>query len=49
MCYGSVQHIRSTTRASFMKMLQDYLKDDYKNFKPQEYVGKLSYVLGSEL
>ena len=29
MCYGSVQHNYSSTRASFMKKLQELLEDDY--------------------
>ena len=33
MCFGSVQHIYSSTRASFMKKLQELLKDDYENFE----------------
>ena len=50
MCYGSVQHIAVlTTRASFMKKLQELLGDDYEDFEPLENVEKLSYVLGSEL
>ena len=33
MCYGIVQHIYSSTRASFMKKLQGLLEDDYEDFK----------------
>ena len=29
MCYGSVQHNNSSTRASFMKKLKELLEDDY--------------------
>ena len=39
----------SSTRASFMKMLQELLEDDYEDFELLENVEKLSYVLGSEL
>ena len=49
MCYGSVQHIYSSTRASFMKKLQELLEDDYDDFESLENVEKSSYVLGSEL
>ena len=38
----------SSTRASFMKKLQELL-DDYENFESLENVEKSSYVLGSEL
>ena len=33
MRYGSVQHIRSSTRDSFMKKLQESLEDDYEDFE----------------
>ena len=33
MCFGSVQHIYSNTRASFMKKLQELLEDDYEDFE----------------
>ena len=50
MCYGSVQHIvLMSTRASFMKKLQELLEDDDKDFESLDNVEKLSYVLGSEL
>ena len=39
----------SSTRASFMKKLQELLEDDYENFESLENVEKSSYVLGSEL
>ena len=39
----------SSTRASFMKKLQELLEDDYEDFESLEYVEKSSYVLGSEL
>ena len=40
----------SSTRASFMKKLQELLEDDYEDFESLENVEKsLSYVLGSEL
>ena len=29
MCYGSVQHIYSSTRAYFIKKLQELLEDEY--------------------
>ena len=49
MCYVSVQHIADSTRASFMKKLQEFLEDDYEDFESLENVEKLSYVLGSKL
>ena len=50
MCYGSVQHIVvMSTRASFMKKLQELLEDDDKDFESLDNVEKLSYMLGSEL
>ena len=49
MCYGSVQHIRSSTRVSFTKKFQELLEDDYEDFESLENVAKSSYVLGSEL
>ena len=39
----------SSTRASFMKKLQELLEDDYTDFEPLDNIEKLSYVLGSEL
>ena len=39
----------SSTRASFMKKLQELLEDDYEDFESLENVAKSSYVLGSEL
>ena len=39
----------SSTRASFMKKLQESLEDDYEDFESLENVEKSSYVLGSEL
>ena len=39
----------SSTRASFMKKLQELLEDDYEDFESLENVEKLSYVLGIEL
>ena len=39
----------SSTRASFMKKLQELLEDDYEDFGSLENVEKSSYVLGSEL
>ena len=38
MCYGSVQHIRSSTRASFMRKHQELLGDDYEGFESLENV-----------
>ena len=46
MYYGSVHPAYSSTRASFMKKLQELLEDDYESL---ENVEKSSYVLGSEL
>ena len=39
----------SSTRASFMKKLQELLEDDYEDFESLENVEKSSDVLGSEL
>ena len=39
----------SSTRASFMKKLQELLEDYYEDFESLENVEKSSYVLGSEL
>ena len=39
----------SSTRASFMKKLQELLEDDYEDFESLENVEKSSYLLGSEL
>ena len=39
----------SSTRASFMKKLQELLEDDYEDFESLENVEKSSYVLASEL
>ena len=39
----------SSSRASFMKKLQELLEDDYEDFESLENVEKSSYVLGSEL
>ena len=49
MCYGSVQHICSSTRASFMKTLQELLKGDYEDFESLENVENSFYVLECEL
>ena len=38
-----------STRASFMKKLQELLEDDYEEFESLDNVDRLSYVLGSEL
>ena len=43
------QHNYSSTRASFMKKLQELLEDDYEDFESLDMVDKSSYVLGSEL
>ena len=50
-CVGmSVNHVLwecsaySSTRASFMKKLQEFLEDDYEDFESLENVEKLSYV-----
>ena len=39
----------SSTRASFMKKLQELLEDDYEDFESLENVEKSSSVLGIEL
>ena len=39
----------SSTKASFMKKLQELLEDDYEDFESLQNVEKSSYVLGSEL
>ena len=39
----------SSTRASFMKKLQELLEDDYEDFESLENVENSSYVLGNEL
>ena len=44
----SVQH-NSTTRACFIKNLQELLEDEYEDFESLDKVEKSSYVLGSEL
>ena len=49
MCYGSVQHNYSSTRARFIKKLQELLEDEYEDFESLDKVEKSSYVLGSEL
>ena len=49
MCYGSVQHNNSSTRACFIKKLQELLEDEYEDFESLDKVEKSSYVLGSEL
>ena len=58
MCYGSVQHIvvlelvlltYSSTRACFIKKLQELLNDEYEDFESLDKVEKSSYMLGSEL
>ena len=48
MCYGNVQHNYSSTRASFMKKLQELLEDDYEDIELLDNIEK-STVLGSEL
>ena len=48
MCYGSVQHY-SSTRACFIKKLQELLEDEYEDFESLDKVEKSSFVLGSEL
>ena len=49
MCFGSVQHNYSSTRACFIKKLQELLEDEYEDFESLDKVEKSSYVLGSEL
>ena len=49
MCYGSVQHNYSSTRACFITKLQELLEDEYEDFESLDKVEKLSYVLGSKL
>ena len=39
----------SSTRACFIKKLQELLEDEYEDFESLDKVKKLSYVLGSEL
>ena len=39
----------SSTRASFMKKLQEFLEDNYEDFESLDNVEKSSYVLGGEL
>ena len=39
----------SSTRASFMKKLQEFLEVDYEDFESLENVEKSSYVFSSEL
>ena len=39
----------SSTRAFFMKKLQELLEDDYEDFELLDNIEKSSYVLGSEL
>ena len=39
----------SSSRASFMKKLQELLEDEYEDFESLDNVEKSSYVLGSEL
>ena len=39
----------SSTRASFMKKLQELLEHDYEDFESLDNVEKSSYVLGSKL
>ena len=39
----------SSTRACFIKKLQELLEDEYEDFESLDKVEKLSYVLGSEL
>ena len=49
MCYGSVQHNYSSTRACFIKKLQELLDNEYEDFESLDKVEQLSYMLGSEL
>ena len=52
MCYGSVQHNYSNTKACFIKKFQELLEDEYyryEDFKSLDKVEKSSSVLGSEL
>ena len=39
----------SSTRACFIKKLQELLEDEYEDFESLDKVEKSSYVLGSEL
>ena len=39
----------SSSRACFIKKLQELLKDEYEDFESLDKVEKSSYVLGSEL
>ena len=53
--YQNVSHVLwecsaySSTRACFIKKLQELLGDEYEDFESLDKVEKLSYVLGSEL
>ena len=40
MCYGSVQHNYSCTRACFIKKLQEFLEDEYEDFESLDKVEK---------
>ena len=41
--------VYSSTRACFIKKLQELLEDKYEDFESLDKVEKSSYVLGSEL
>ena len=41
MCFGSVQYIYNSSRASLMKNLQELLEDDYEDFESLENVKKV--------
>ena len=49
MCYGSVQHIYSSTRVSFMEIQECWKMTIYEDFESLNNVEESSYVLGSEL
>ena len=49
MCCGSVQHIYSSSRASFTEELQELLEDSYADLDLLSNVGKTSYVVGTPL
>ena len=48
-CISVLFIYHSSTRACFIKKLQELLEDEYDNFESLDKVEKLSYVQGSEL
>ena len=49
MCCGSVQLIYSSSRAEFLLELQEKLGNGFERFDSLDSLGKLSFILGSEL